>query len=181
MIRKGFFSESCFACAKQGSFFLNLRINKRLTIVNLKGKMKKKDYWCRPSGGEKMKTNKIVLQPSEWIIMEKLWESSPKTLMQLYHELKVEPGWSKSTVTTLLGRMADKKILYYEEGGKAKQYYPKVKRDDAAITETESLLERVYKGSVSMMMSTLIRNNNLSEADMEELYQILGEALENED
>ena len=54
-------------------------------------------------------------------------------------------------------------------------------RDEAAITETESLLERVYKGSVSMMMSTLIRNNNLSEADMEELYQILGEALENDD
>ena len=59
--------------------------------------------------------------------------------------------------------------------------YPKVNRDDAAITETESLLERVYKGSVSMMMSTLIRNNNLSETDLEELYQILGEALENDD
>ena len=128
-----------------------------------------------------MDTNKIMLQPSEWIIMEKLWEMHPKTLMQLYHELKVEPGWSKSTVTTLLGRMVDKGILYYEEGGKAKQYYPKVNRDDAAITETESLLERVYKGSVSMMMSTLIRNNNISEADMEELYQILGEALENDD
>ena len=42
-------------------------------------------------------------------------------------------------------------------------------------------MERVYKGSVSMMMSTLIRNNNISEADMEELYQILGEALENDD
>ena len=128
-----------------------------------------------------MDTNKIMLQPSEWIIMEKLWELHPKTLMQLYHELKVEPGWSKSTVTTLLGRMVDKGILYYEDGGKAKQYYPKVNRDDAAITETESLLERVYKGSVSMMMSTLIRNNNISEADMEELYQILGEALENDD
>ena len=128
-----------------------------------------------------MDTNKIMLQPSEWIIMEKLWELHPKTLMQLYHELKVEPGWSKSTVTTLLGRMVDKGILYYEDGGKAKQYYPKVNRDEAAITETESLLERVYKGSVSMMMSTLIRNNNISEADMEELYQILGEALENDD
>ena len=38
-----------------------------------------------------------------------------------------------------------------------------------------------YKGSVSMMMSTLIRNNNLSETDIEELYQILGEALGNDD
>ena len=62
-----------------------------------------------------MDTNKIMLQPSEWIIMEKLWEMHPKTLMQLYHELKVEPGWSKSTVTTLLGRMVDKGIIYYED------------------------------------------------------------------
>lgn len=125
--------------------------------------------------------NVIMLQPSEWIIMEKLWEQSPKTIMQLYHELKEEPGWSKSTVNTMLSRMVQKGILYFEEGIKAKQYYPAVKRDDAAINETESLIDRVYKGSVSMMLSTLIRNNNLTEADIEELYQILGEAVDKND
>lgn len=123
----------------------------------------------------------IMLQPSEWIIMEKLWESNPKTIMQLFHELEEEPGWSKSTVNTLLRRMVQKGIITYEEGEKAKQYYPNVKRDDAAITETESLLDRVYKGSVSMMLSTLIRNNNLSEKDIKELYQILGEAVDKND
>lgn len=123
----------------------------------------------------------VMLQPSEWIIMEKLWESSPKTIMQLYHELKENPGWSKSTVNTLLGRMVKKDILYYEEGVKAKQYYPKVNREEAAITETESLIKRVYKGSVSMMMSTLINNNNLSESEIKELYDILGEAVDKND
>lgn len=123
----------------------------------------------------------VMLQPSEWILMEKLWEQNPKTIMQLYHELKEDPGWSKSTVNTMLGRMVQKGILYYEEGTKAKQYYPAVNRDAAAINETESLLDRVYKGSVSMMLSTLIRNNNLTEADIEELYQILGEAADKHD
>lgn len=123
----------------------------------------------------------IMLQPSEWVIMEKLWEQSPKTIMQLYHELKVDPGWSKSTVNTMLGRMVKKDIIYYEEGAKAKQYYPKVNRDEVAITETESLIDRVYKGSVSMMMSTLIRNNNLSEGDIKELYEILGEVVDKND
>lgn len=123
----------------------------------------------------------IMLQPSEWIIMEKLWEKNPKTIMQLYHELKEEPGWSKSTVNTMLGRMVKKEIIFYEEGTKAKLYYPKVQRDDVAITETESLLERVYKGSISMMMNTLIRNNNLSDNDIKELYQILGEAVDKND
>lgn len=123
----------------------------------------------------------IMLQPSEWIIMEKLWESSPKTIMQIYHELEDDPGWSKSTVNTLLGRMVKKQIISYKEGTKAKQYYPNVSRDDVAIAETESLLERVYKGSVSMMLSTLIRNNNLNDEDIKELYQILGEAVDKND
>ena len=57
----------------------------------------------------------IILQQSEWYIMEKLWEESPRTIVQLYHALEVEPGWSKSTVNTLLGRMVDKGIIFYEE------------------------------------------------------------------
>ena len=81
---------------------------------------------------------KIVLQSSEWIIMEKLWEDNPRTIMQLYHVLKEEPGWSKSTVNTLLGRMVKKEIISYKEGLKAKQYYPNINRDDAAVAETES-------------------------------------------
>lgn len=123
----------------------------------------------------------FLLQPSEWVIMEKLWEQNPKTIMQLYHELKEEPGWSKSTVNTMLGRMVQKGIIYFEEGIKAKQYYPAVNRDEAAINETESLLDRVYKGSVGMMLSTLIRNNNLTDEDIEELYRILGEAADKHD
>ncbi len=124
---------------------------------------------------------RITLQPSEWIIMEKLWEDSPKTIMQLYHALKEKPGWSKSTVNTLLGRMVKKQILYYEEGEKAKQYFPNVSREECAATETESLLDRVYKGSISMMLSTLIRNKNLSDNDIKELYEILEEAVDKND
>lgn len=128
-----------------------------------------------------MEKDIVMLQPSEWIIMEKLWENNPKTIMQLYHELKENPGWSKSTVNTLLGRMVKKDIIYYEEGVKAKQYFPKVNREEAAITETESLIKRVYKGSVSMMMSTLLKNHNLTESEIKELYSILEEAVDKND
>lgn len=123
----------------------------------------------------------MILQPSEWVIMEKLWEEAPRTLMQLFHALKEEPGWSKSTVSTLLGRMVDKEILTVQEGGKARLYYPGVGREDAALAETESLLERVYQGSVSMMMSTLIRQKALGRKEVEELYGILQGLEEKED
>lgn len=123
-----------------------------------------------------MNKESIILQQSEWYIMEKLWEESPRTIVQLYHALEVEPGWSKSTVNTLLGRMVDKGIIYYEDGGKARQYYPRVRREDAALAETESLLKRVYRGSVSMMMSTLVKKNALSDEEIDELYEILRKA-----
>lgn len=120
-----------------------------------------------------MKEKNIILQKSEWILMEKLWEESPRTIMQLFHSLEVDPGWSKSTVNTMLSRMVEKDLIYYEQGEKAKQYYPKVKREEAALAETESLLERAYKGSVGMMMSALLKRRSFSKDEIDELYDIL--------
>ncbi len=120
-----------------------------------------------------MKKENAILQQSDRYIMEKLWEESPRTITQLYHELKEEQGWSKSTVNTLLTRMVEKGIIYYEEGGRARQYYPAVKREDAAVAETENFLQRVYKGSVGMMMNTMIRESAFSQEEIEELYEIL--------
>ncbi len=120
-----------------------------------------------------MKKENAILQQSDRYIMEKLWEESPRTITQLYHELKEEQGWSKSTVNTLLTRMVEKGIIYYEEGCRARQYYPAVKREDAAVAETENFLQRVYKGSVGMMMNTMIRESAFSHEEIEELYEIL--------
>ena len=120
--------------------------------------------------------SKVDSSSTMWYIMEKLWEEHPRTIVQLYHSLKETPGWSKSTVNTLLGRMVDKGILYFEEGTKAKQYYPAVGREDAALAETESLLKRVYHGSVSMMINTLVQKDALSDKEIEELYGILEKA-----
>ena len=133
----------------------------------------KTDREGRGTASESKETAGVILQQSEWIICEKLWEKAPRTIMQLYHALKEEPGWSKSTVNTLLGRMLEKGLIYYEEGEKARQYYPRLKREDAALAETESLLKKLYKGSVGMMMSTLLQKNALSTEEIRELYEIL--------
>lgn len=117
-----------------------------------------------------------TLGKSEWYIMEKLWEKAPRTYVQLCHELKENPGWSRSTVQTMLERMTEKGILRYEVIGRAKQYYPNVVRDDVAIAETRSLLDRAFEGSASLMMSTLVRKKQLTKAEIDELYAILQEA-----
>ena len=115
------------------------------------------------------------LNQSEWMVMEQLWERSPQTTTQLYHSLHENPGWSKSTVNTLLARMLEKGSIYYKEGGKARQYYPNIGSEEAAAAETESLLDRVYKGSVSLMMSTLVKRKEFTRKEIEALYDVLEE------
>lgn len=41
-----------------------------------------------------------LLTAAEWNIMELLWDSAPKTLMELVSALAGSTGWSKSTVAT---------------------------------------------------------------------------------
>lgn len=123
----------------------------------------------------------VTLNTSEWKIMEKLWEDSPKTMIQLTHIFEEETGWTKSTVNTLLQRMLEKDIIGYGEGGKAKLYYPKIQRDEVALSETTSLIERVYSGSVSMMMNTLVKKCALSKEEIKELQDLLKKAGEDHD
>jgi len=120
--------------------------------------------------------NSVTLNTSEWSIMECLWETAPLTIVGVWHAVKIETEWSKSTVNTLLGRMVDKGLIRYEEGRKAKEYYPCVTRDMVALSETKSLLKRVYSGSVGMMMSTLVAKEELTKEDIDELYDILRKA-----
>lgn len=122
----------------------------------------------------------MTLNNSEWIIMEKLWER-PYTMMQLFHLLKEETGWSKSTVVTMLGRMVDKGVIAYKEGDKAREYYPLLKQEDVAASETKNLIDKVFHGSVNMMMNTLVKSKTLSNDEIKELQAILKKAGEKDD
>lgn len=115
----------------------------------------------------------IKVTNSEWYVMDCLWEEHPRTLMQIVPLLNERVGWSKSTCATMVRRMAEKELIGYEEKGKTKYFFPKVKREDVVVQETRDFLQRIYDGSIGMMMSTLVRQNDLSKEDIEELQEIL--------
>lgn len=110
---------------------------------------------------------------SEWYVMECLWEQSPKTLMQIVEECREKVGWAKSTCTTMVKRMEAKEMIRYEMDGRTKQFYPLVKREEVAVKQTRDFLQRIYHGSVSMMMNALVKQNDLTEEDIDELEGIL--------
>ena len=111
--------------------------------------------------------------PGEWKLMELLWEK-PRTLMELVNDQTM--GWSKSTVTTMVRRMDEKGLITYETLGRAKHFRAAVAREDVVARETDSLLLRAYQGSVGLLVSAMASRHNLTQADIEELYEILKDA-----
>ena len=118
---------------------------------------------------------RINLSDGEWKLMRRLWEQAPRTITELTAALREETGWSKNTVITMLSRLEAKGAVRHEEG-KAKRYFPALRREDAAQAETESFLSKVYGGSLGLMMSAMVESRKLTEEDIAELSAILDKA-----
>ncbi len=118
----------------------------------------------------------LNLTPTEWHLMECLWEKSPRTGREAVEYLEQKVGWSRSTTLTLLRRMAEKGLIHCGEEDGLKVYTPLVPREDAVLRETDDFLNRVYKGSISMMMSAITQKQDLSKEEIDELYAILKQA-----
>ena len=87
-------------------------------------------------------------------------------------------GWSRSTTLTLLRRMTAKGFIACSEEKGLQVYSPLIERTDAAVRETESFLSRVYRGSVSTLLSSLTQRQSLSRQEIDELYDIIRQAEE---
>lgn len=120
--------------------------------------------------------DKNTLTPTEWNLMECLWEHSPRTGREAVEYLEEKMGWSRSTTLTLLRRMTEKGLIRCGEEKGVKVYSPLVLRADAALRETDSFLSRIYQGSVSMMVSAMTEKQALSRTEIDALYAILREA-----
>ena len=118
----------------------------------------------------------LTLTPTEWHLMECLWERSPRTGREAVEHMTKSVGWSRSTTLTMLRRMSDKGLIRCSEQAGVKVYAPLLRREDAVQQETEDFLGRVYHGSLSLMMSAMTKKQRLSQAEIDELYGILEEA-----
>ena len=120
--------------------------------------------------------NHPVLTPAEWHVMECLWENDPCTARQAVEYLNQKAGWARSTTLTLLRRMTEKEQIRCDTDGPVMTYSPAITREEAALDQTQSFLDRVYQGSISMMLSAFTRKQPLSDREIKELYAILEEA-----
>lgn len=119
-----------------------------------------------------MSAARQTITDSEYAIMKILWESEEKmTVADVVKKLRGN-DWTASTVSTFLQRLLKKEVVACEKKGKTNLYYPKLKRSEYDLCETETFLSKLYKGSVKNLVTALYENKRLSKEDMADLRKM---------
>lgn len=110
---------------------------------------------------------------SELEVMEVLWRAgTPLPLQPIRKALEEERGWDGSTVKTLLRRLCEKGAVEAEK--RPSFYYrPLLSREEYQSWSTRSLIRRVYRGSARDLVASLVRGDQLTQGDLEELRALL--------
>ncbi|MDP4180170.1 MAG: BlaI/MecI/CopY family transcriptional regulator [Bacillota bacterium] len=118
--------------------------------------------------------NKIPkISDSEWQVMKVLWDKAPITSSEIVEILKPITKWSSTTIYTLLSRLVNKKAVRIEAGSSPYICYPVISREECRKQERKSFLNKVYDGSLNLMLSNFIDEHKLSNEEIEELKSIL--------
>lgn len=116
------------------------------------------------------------ISEAELEVMKELWKLQTATSAQLLETIVPKSGWKPKTVQTLLARLVAKKAVTAEKtGGKAYQYRPAISEAAYRRAANQNFLQKLYNGSLGLMLSSFIHDCKLSDQELDELRQILKE------
>lgn len=109
---------------------------------------------------------------TEWQVMTAVWEKEGMTIGEIREALS-GTGWSDSTVKTLVRRLAEKGVLRIDGETGHFRYFSAVCREECSRRETRGLINRIYNGSVKMLMASLAADSKLSDEETRQLMEII--------
>lgn len=116
---------------------------------------------------------KIGLSNGEWRLMEFLWDRNPATIAEMVHYFDGITNWDRHVIIMMLKRMEAKGAVAWKAVGRAKHYYPVIEREQSCVQVTKDFLNRVYKGSLGLMLTTMVKQETFEKEELEELRRIL--------
>ena len=115
----------------------------------------------------------MKLTEAEWQIMNVLWQDSPATTRQIVDRLRDEVDWAYTTISTMLARLAGKKVVRETKKGNTISYVPLLTQDHARRTALTSLMNQAFDGAFGPLMHFLVEEEKLTSAQKKKLLGAL--------
>jgi len=116
------------------------------------------------------------ISEAELEVMKVLWELNYATSSQIVERLVKVKNWKPKTIQTLINRLVAKGAVKAErKTGKAFLYSPNISEGEFKAYASSSFLQKVFDGSLSLMIASFIKEKKLSKQEIEDLKKILDE------
>ena len=112
-----------------------------------------------------------ILTKAEEQIMQVIWKLEKAFLKEIIEELP-HPRPHSNTVATIIRILTEKEFVGLRVFGRTHQYYPLISKEAYSKTTMKSLVKGYFEGSFSNAVSFMVKENNIS---IEELENVLAQ------
>lgn len=120
--------------------------------------------------------SKKLLTGLELQVMNQLWDREKAFVKILVDEWPNHPRPAYNTVSTVIRILEEKGFVSHEAFGRSHQYFALVKREEYQKNLMKSVLQNVFAGNVTTMVSTLVDNQDISTKELDAIRKLIDEA-----
>lgn len=111
----------------------------------------------------------MTVSDSELEILEVLWASDcALSAAEIRNILNEHKSWERTTILTLINRLV-KKGAIAQEKREVYYYTPCIRRETYVRAETQSFVDKFFKGRTKSLAAALVDSDALTKEDIEEL------------
>ena len=108
-------------------------------------------------------------------IMQVLWDRGEATVAEVLDSLNHETELAYTTMATMLRKMETRGLVSHRVEGRSFIYRTKVAAAEVSGGMTDHLMERLFEGSLTEMVSHLLTTREVSRAELTKLERLIAE------
>lgn len=114
------------------------------------------------------------ISSAELEVMNVLWKNGGLMGTEIVNLVSKTNKWGDKTIRTFINRLVAKKAISIERiNGRAFRYYPAIDEKEYKASATKNFLKKMYDGSLNLMLTGFVKDNELSKSEIDDLKKIL--------
>src|SRR6476620_9358056 len=113
------------------------------------------------------------LTKAEERIMQILWKLQKAFVKDVIEELDEEPKPPYNTISSIVRILEKKGYLSFKAYGKTYEYFPLVDKETYGKQSFQKFFSNYFDNSAANLVSFMVKEEKLSEADIEEIKKII--------
>lgn len=116
---------------------------------------------------------KEELTANQLELLSVLWTLEGATVQEVHEAMLERREIAPATVATMLNRLCKDGVVARERDGRQYRYRALVARGELQRSLLRGLLDRLFQGDASALLSHLVRSKDVSESDLEKAQRLI--------